>query len=438
MLERKAYEQLVFWKTHKGKQALLVTGARQIGKTYLIREFGARNYENVVEINLLENVDAREAFETARNTADLFMRISLVADAELVAGKTLIFIDEVQECKEMVTAIKFLVERTDYDYVLSGSLLGVELADIRSVPVGYLDTVEMYPLDFEEFCWANKIPMSLFANELAKAFEQFTEVDPFVHERLLSLFHQYLIVGGMPAAVQEFVEEPNMQVVRSIQDNIVRQYKRDISKYNKTDPLGVREVYDLIPSELNAKNKRFVLKSLNENARFNAYAHDFVWLAEANVALPTYCVEEPVYPLLLSKQSRLFKLFLSDVGLLTSRFMKDISLDILAKDPQVNYGSIYENVVAQELKAGGFELFYFNSKKYGELDFVVETRGGQILPIEVKSGKTYKRHRALTSILDVPNYYLNRGYVLCEANVSVEKNIVYLPIYLAGLFRTMR
>lgn len=438
MLERKAYEQLVFWKNHKGKQALLVTGARQIGKTYLIREFGARNYENVVEINLLENVDAREAFETARNTTDLFMRISLVADAELVAGKTLIFIDEVQECKEMVTAIKFLVERTEYDYVLSGSLLGVELADIRSVPVGYLDTVEMYPLDFEEFCWANKIPKSLFANELTKAFEQFVEVDPFVHERLLSLFHQYLIVGGMPAAVQEFVEEPNMQVVRSIQDNIVRQYKRDISKYNKTDPLGVREVYDLIPSELNAKNKRFVLKSLNENARFNSYANDFVWLAEANVALPTYCVEEPVYPLLLSKQSRLFKLFLSDVGLLTSRFMKDVSLDILTKDPQVNYGSIYENVVAQELKAGGFELFYFNSKKYGELDFVVETRGGQILPIEVKSGKTYKRHRALTSILDVSNYHLNRGYVLCEANVSVEGNIVYLPIYLTGLFRKMR
>lgn len=438
MLERKAYEQLDFWKNHKGKQALLVTGARQIGKTYLIREFGARNYENFVEINLLENVDAREAFETARNTTDLFMRISLVADAELVAGKTLIFIDEVQECKEMVTAIKFLVERTEYDYVLSGSLLGVELADIRSVPVGYLDTVEMYPLDFEEFCWANKIPKSLFANELTKAFEQFAEVDPFVHERLLSLFHQYLIVGGMPAAVQEFVEEPNMQVVRSIQDNIVRQYKRDISKYNKSDPLGVREVYDLIPSELNAKNKRFVLKSLNENARFNAYAHDFVWLAEANVALPTYCVEEPVYPLLLSKQSRLFKLFLSDVGLLTSRFMKDVSLDILTKDPQVNYGSIYENVVAQELKAGGFELFYFNSKKYGELDFVVETRGGQILPIEVKSGKTYKRHRALTSILDVSNYHLDKGYVLCEANVSVEDNVVYLPIYLAGFFGKMR
>ncbi|GHU64314.1 ATPase AAA [Clostridia bacterium] len=429
MLKRKAYQKFAEWKNTKTKQGLLVAGARQVGKTYLIREFAKENYANFAEINLLGNELAINAFKEATNASELMARISILSNVELVPGETLVFLDEVQEYKEIVTAIKFLVEQNDYDFVLSGSLLGVELKNIRSVPVGYLDTVILYPLDFEEYCQAKNLPA--FALEAARAaFDACTPVPDYIHDRLLSLFYEYLIVGGMPAAVSAFLETNNLLTVRRIQANLILQNKQDISKYNEADALIIKEIYDLIPSELNNQNKRFILKDMKTNARYGRYEECFIWLADAGVALPVFNADAPMYPLLLSKASNLFKLFMADVGLLTSTFIKDTSIEILNKNPNVNYGSIFENAVAQELKSQKFELYYYRSKKFGELDFVVETPGGTVIPIEVKSGKNYKRHNALRNVLARGDYSISKGYVLSEANVEADGDVTYLPIYM--------
>jgi predicted AAA+ superfamily ATPase len=434
MLVRKAYEQFTAWKDSPSRTALLVTGARQVGKTYSIREFARNAYEQVIELNLIESPQFVDLFKHANSARDILVRLSLATEKQPIPGKTLIFIDEVQECPEIVTAIKFLVDEGSYEYALSGSLLGVELADIRSVPVGYLSTIKMYPLDFEEYCWAQGIGREVF-DLIRDCFASSTEVDDFVHRRLLDEFNRYLIIGGMPDAVTTFQTSNNLANVRAVQDNIKLLYRNDISKYvEKSQQLAIKEIYDLIPSELNNPNKRFIFNNLGGSTRFRAYQNQFSWLIEADVALAVHNVDEPCRPLLLSKQRNLFKLFYSDIGLLTSSFLRQTSLDILAGKVDINYGSIYENVVAQELRAHGFDLYYYNNKRRGEVDFVIEDRNGTVMPIEVKSGKAYQRHRALNNILMVENYHLNRGYVLSSDNLKQKGKVRYLPVYMVGLF----
>lgn len=427
MIPRKIEKELRRFHDSDENKALLITGARQVGKTFIIREFG-KQYESFVEINFLENKAAQSLFENAKDSAELLLRISAVANAPLIPGKTLIFLDEVQECREIVTAIKFLVEEGSYRYILSGSLLGVDLKGIRSVPVGYMRILEMYPLDFEEFARANKVSETVL-DSLRRSFEDKTPVDEIVHEKMMELFRLYLIVGGMPAAVMRYLETNNLQEVIREQQAIIALYKRDISRYDPEEKLHLEDIFDLIPSELNSKNKRFILKNLNENFKFSRYSNSFLWLRDAGVALPTFCANEPTVPLRLSRATNLFKLFLSDVGLLASMYMNDIQIKILNREKDINFGSVYENVAAQELKAHGFELYYFNSKKQGELDFLVE-RAGAILPIEIKSGKDYTKHAALSSVLANEDYAIPEAYVFHNGNVSVSGKVSYYPIYM--------
>ena len=243
-------------------------------------------------------------------------------------GETLIFFDEVQECKEIVTAIKFLVAEGSYRYILSGSLLGVELKDIRSVPVGYMTVFEMFPLNFMEFCRANKISDQVLTH-LQNCFENRESIDSMIHTKMMELFRLYLIVGGMPAVVQRYLDTNNLREVYQIQQGILQLYKKDIAKYDPEEKLYLEDIFNLIPSELNSKNKRFILKNLNENFKFSRYEHSFIWLREAGVALPVFCVQEPVIPLLLSKATNLFKLFLEDVGLLAAMYANGLQLRIL-------------------------------------------------------------------------------------------------------------
>ena len=363
-----------FFQSHE-KKALLVTGARQVGKTYIIEALGRQAFSSFVRINFIENKQARSLFEGAEDSDALLLRLSALAEEELIPGQTLIFLDEVQECKEIVTAIKFLVEEGSYRYILSGSLLGVDLRDIRSVPVGYMDVLEMYPLDLAEFAQANGVAPRVL-DALRESFETKTPVDPVIHEKMMELFRLYLIVGG-----------------------------------------------------LNAKNKRFILKDLHDNFKFDRFRNSFLWLKDAGVALPTYSVKDPVSPLLLTKTANLFKLFLSDVGLLSAMYMDGIQLKILNREQDINFGSVYENAAAQELKAHGFDLYYFNSKKQGEVDFLVE-RTGQVLPLEIKSGKDYTKHAALNNLLENPAYAIPEAYVFHNGNVNVNGKITYYPIYL--------
>ena len=426
---RRKIEQRIrdFYRTEK-KKALLITGARQVGKTYAIREYGKAAFDSFIEINFLENREARSLFENAAGSADILLRISALVRQPLIPGKTLIFFDEVQECKELVTAIKFLVDEGSYRYILSGSLLGVELRDIRSAPVGYLDIFEMYPLDFEEFARANGVSGRVIDN-LKENCDRLTAVDAIVHEKMMELFRLYLIVGGMPAVVARYLDTNNLQEVVQEQRAILALYRRDIARYDPQNKLYLEDIFGLIPSELNAKNKRFILKNLNENFKYSRYQNSFIWLKNAGVALPVFCVKEPVAPLLLNKSVNLFKLFLADVGLLAAMYMDGIQLKVLKREKDINFGSVYENAVAQELKAHGYELYYFNSSRQGELDFVVE-KDGSALPIEIKSGKDYTRHAALDNVMNNEDYAIPRAYVFQNDNVSVRGKIVYLPIYM--------
>lgn len=331
--------------------------------------------------------------------------------------------------------IKFLVEDGRFTYGLTGSLLGVELKDLRSEPVGFMDIVDVHPLDFEEFALAAGVSPDIFMH-LSDCFEKKVPVDPVVHERMMSVFRLYMVVGGMPAAVWKYITTNNLQVVADEHRAVLRLYKRDISQYDPDRKLYLDEIFALIPSELNAKNKRFILKILNQNAKYQRYENGFLWLKNAGVAIPVFNVEKPKSPLQLNQHRNLFKLFQNDVGLLVTQYSNGIQLKILAGDTTLNYGAIYESVVAQELLAHGFEnLCYFNSKTQGEVDFIIENGDGSVLPVELKSGKDYEFHNALTNILSNDEYSIPSAVVLCNDNVHTKGKRLYLPVYMATFLR---
>ena len=428
MLERKISRYIEhFYEVNKG--ALLLSGARQIGKTYSVRRFAEKKFKSFIEINFVDNPDAVGIFSNAKNSSDILLRLSAFVNQPLIKGETLIFFDEVQLCPEIVTAIKFLVDDGRYRYIMSGSLLGVELNNLRSVPVGYMEVKEMYPLDLEEFMWAVGVNEDVIAS-LKKSWEEKKHVDDFVHKKMMDVFRLYLIVGGMPAAVMSYKENNNLQDVMASQREIISLYKKDISQYDEKRSLKIKEVFDLIPSELNSKSKRFFIKDINTKARAEMYENEFLWLKNAGVAIPVFNVDEPKLPLKLASSRNLFKLFSNDVGLLACQYSDGIQLKILTGDEAINHGSVYENVVAQELLAHGFdELYYYNSKKMGELDFILEY-DGNVFPVEVKSGKDYSRHRALNNILTCPEYDIPHAIVLCNNNFEVKDNVIYVPIYM--------
>lgn len=414
-----------FYRTQKS--ALLLAGARQTGKTFAIREFG-KTFSSFIEINFIQQPEAISLFENVSSAEEILLRISAFTTVDLIKGDTLIFFDEVQKCSNIVTAIKFLVDEGSYRYALSGSLLGVELKDLRSVPVGYLDVKDVFPLSFQEFALNVGVAKRIIEH-IHSCMDSNTPVDDIVHARMLDLYRLYTIVGGMPAVVDQYIETKDLKVVERTQSGILTLYKADISQYAENDKLKIKEIFDLIPSELDAKNKRFILKRLNEHAKFNRIENDFLWLKNAGVAIPVYNVEAPVEPLKLAETRNLFKLFSNDVGLLACQFGNGIQIKMLSGDISINYGAIYENVVAQELLCNGISPYYYNSKRMGELDFVISTDMG-VVPIEVKSGKDYERHNALGNVLECDNFDINLAYVLCNGNVQKKGKILYLPVYM--------
>lgn len=428
MLKRKIYKQIVdFYNNNPGK-ALMITGARQVGKSYIIEEYAKKNFKSYIRIDFIKNPDYVEILKDAGSAENILLRLSSVFGDKLIPNNTMIFFDEVQECKELITQIKYLVQEGSYKYVLSGSLLGTIFQDIHSVPVGYMSIIRMYPLDFEEFAWANGIGEKVF-EVLSDAYQNKMPIDEYIHKRLLSLFELYLVVGGMPSSITQYLKTKNLKIVAEEQLSIVDLYKEDIAKYDKEEKLYLREIFDLIPSELHSKNKRFILKNLNEYTKFSKYHNSFIWLSNAGVALPSYVASEPKSPLVMSRSTNLFKLYLNDVGLLTAMYGNDIQLKILNHETEINFGALYENVAAEELTAHGFRLFFFNSKKFGEVDFLVESEG-KIIPLEIKSGKNYSRHNAINNLLKIKEFDIDKGYVFCNSNVKKEDKITYYPIYM--------
>lgn len=429
MLNRKIESSLIHWIKCDEKKALLIDGARQVGKTYIIRNVLKYTDSNYIEFNLIQSPQLIQILSKSESVDDMITNLSLFTNKPFIKGKTFIFIDEIQEFKEITTKIKFWVDDGSFRFIFSGSLLGVELKNIKSAPVGYLKTLTMYPLDFEEFLQIYNFSDSL-KDSLYNSFVNRTPVNEAVHQRLMQIFNAYLNVGGMPSAVQRFSETKNLEDVIVEHSDIMTQYKKDFTKYeNEHKRSYLTSIYDLIPAELSKANKRFIFNDLVKGLRYERSAEDFLWLSGAGVALPVYNIQEPVLPLKINENRSLFKLFLSDVGMLTTAYGKATKMHIISDNANINSGAIYENVAAQELLSHGFQLYYYNSKKFGELDFVIEYKG-KVLPIEIKSGKDYKRHSALSNVFDISNYSINEAFVFTNQNIEVKDNYVYYPIYM--------
>ena len=412
----------------------MVTGARQIGKTWLIREEIAKSGYCKFEVNFIDQPDLVDYLNVKMSANEFLVKLKMIMPEDCKPQETVVFFDEIQKCPEIVTKIKFLVEEGSFKYVMSGSLLGVELKGITSVPVGYLTVLRMYPMDFKEFMIANNVSKTTL--EMLKAkFETCQPVDEFIHQKLLSLFFIYLIVGGMPDAVKIYIATKDIREVDKVQRDIVALYKEDFSQYESEDKkLKLISIYDIIPAELNKQNKKFVFTMLNKELKFDRYENSFLWLKDAGVALPVYNVEAPVIPLKASKSSNVFRLFSNDTGLLTSAYPAETKLELINKNSEVNNGAHFENAVAQQLTANGLEPYFCKKKNIGELDVLVEM-DGKVVPIEVKSGKAYKAHKSLDNFMKISDYHIEKAYVLSVANMEQEGSVVYLPIYMCYLLK---
>ena len=418
----------------RSDKALLVTGARQIGKTWLIREEIAKSGYRKFEVNFIDQPDLVDYLNVKMSANEFLVKLKMIMPEDCKPQETVVFFDEIQKCPEIVTKIKFLVEEGSFKYVMSGSLLGVELKGIASVPVGYLTFIRMYTMDFEEFMIANNVSKTTL-EMLKEKFETCQPVDEFIHQKLLSLFFIYLIVGGMPDAVKTYIATKDIREVDKVQRDIVALYKEDFSQYESEDKkLKLISIYDIIPAELNKQNKKFVFTMLDKELKFDRYENSFLWLKDAGVALPVYNVEAPVIPLKASKSSNVFRLFSNDTGLLTSAYPAETKLELINKNSEVNNGAHFENAVAQQLMANGLEPYFCKKKNIGELDVLVEL-DGKVVPIEVKSGKAYKAHKSLDNFMKISDYHIEKAYVLSVANTEQEGVVVYLPIYMCYLLK---
>lgn len=429
MLKRKITASFEHWKTFAHEKALLVVGARQVGKSFAIREFGKANYACFIEINLFEDARAREALRAASDASDFISRVTVLAGQTVVPGNTLVFIDEIQEAPDVVTMAKFLVEDGRCQWAFSGSMLGTEFKGVRSYPVGSVHELAMYPLDFEEFCWAIGVAGETLET-VRGCCKNETPVEGYIHEALMANFRTYLVAGGMPEAVCRLVDsDGDLASVRQVLEGLNRQYRRDIAKYAATRALQVQSIFDQLPVQLEGDARRFVLNSVDPQARFEKYQRDFVWLTNAGVALKTDLVDEPRSPLLKTANPMKFKLHQSDTGMLMARYPISLAQAAYLDEKDPNLGGMYENVVAQQLTAQGHKLYYYQTRKRGEVDFVVDAGNGKAVPIEVKSGRYYHAHAALDHVLETEGYNVELGIVLSRGNVERRGKVLYLPLY---------
>ena len=433
MLKRKAEKEIMEW-IQSSKTALLVSGARQVGKTWSIRKCLQDANCDYLEVNPIEEPELSPALAQCSSVSDLVVMLSAAKSYSFKKGETVLFIDEVQECRDIVTKIKFWVDEGSYRYVLSGSLLGIELRSLRSAPVGYLSEIKMHPLDFEEFLIASGVLPDTIEH-LQRCFAERKPVENLIHQKMMQHFRRYLVVGGMPAAADEYAASGDLNKVTAIQRNIIELYKLDFTKYEQEDKkLMLISIFEQIPSQLMKQNRRFHYSDIKKGLRFERLEDSFLWLSSAGVVVPVYNATEPRVALKQNMKSSLLKLYCSDVGLLTCQYGNAIRLKILTDDASVNLGGVYENAVAQELNAHGFPMYFYNSHRNGELDFIIE-QDLTVVPIEVKSGKDYYVHSAISKVASTPEYDVETAYVLANCNVSQEGRMLYLPIYLCTFLR---
>lgn len=433
MLFRKIESLIEEHLTNNTKKILLIDGARQVGKTYIIRYVGKKLFENFIEINMLEDSVGNHLFENVRTVEDFYLQVSMIDGRRLKEkDNTLIFIDEIQAYPQLLTLLKFLAQDGKYTYVASGSLLGVTLSETTSIPMGSIRKVRMFPLDFEEFLYANGMNKQV-VTFLKEKYEKLEPLDEAMHNKFMDLFRKYLLVGGLPDAVNTYIETKNIDRVREIQSEIHDYYAADASKYDGQRKLKIRRIYDLIPSYMENKKKRVVAQSI-ENKRgktFSDYEDEFEYLISAGIALNVQAISNPVFPLIESTGKNLLKLYLNDVGIMSSILYGNNIRAVLDDVRGINLGSLYENVVASELIAHGHKLYYYDNKSKGEVDYLIDDYNNlSALPIEVKSGKDYMIHSALNNLTGNEDYHINKAYVVSNEGVIKRRGkIIYIPIY---------
>jgi hypothetical protein len=439
MLYRKIEATIEAHLRSGSQKTLLIDGARQVGKTYIIRHVGKKLFENFIEVNMVEDSLGERLFENTRTVEDFYLKISMLAGEKMKQREnTLIFLDEIQAYPQLLTLLKFLAQDGRFTYIASGSLLGVTLSQTTSIPMGSIRKVRMFPLDFEEFLYANGFSQFTISAMETK-FHRLESLDETMHKKMLDLFRKYLLVGGLPDAVNAYLAEKNIRSVREIQSEIHDYYAADASKYDEEKKLKIRRIYDMIPSNMENKKKRVVAQQIEQKKgkTFRDYEDEFEYLISAGIALNVQAISNPVFPLIESSGKNLLKLYLNDVGILTGIFYGNNIRAILNDEKSINLGSVYETVVASELIAHGYKLFYYDNRSKGEVDYLVDDYDSlSAVPIEVKSGKDYRVHSALSTLVQNEDYHIQKAFVVSnERTVTVKGKIIYIPIYDIMFFR---
>lgn len=418
---------------------MIIQGARQVGKSYIIRHVGKQLFKNFIEINFIEDYNGPKNFEEVKSTDEFYLILSsLYGDKLGKQDDTIIFLDEIQKYPQFLTMLKFLRQEARFTYIASGSLLGISLKKTVSVPVGSIEIVTMYPLDFEEFIIANNVGIDV-RDAMKHAFESHNSLPIGLHDRLMMLFKRYLLVGGLPEAVNTYLSTHNIMEVRKVQLSIHELYGIDASQYDEEHKLKIKRMYDMLPSIMENHKKRVIFKNIEDKkgARASEFKDELDYLTSSGIALETTAISNPKFPLSESIKKNLLKLYLNDVGILTALLYRNNVHPILNDENSINLGSVYETVVAMELIAHGNTLHYYDNKSYGEVDFLIDDfQTLSVSPIEVKSGKDYKIHSALSRLINTKDYNIHHGYVLSNSVKVEEKNgIIYMPIYNVAFFK---
>ena len=435
MLKRKMYDKLLEWKNTKKKECLLLKGARQVGKTYLVRQFGKNEYDSFIEINFHMQSSLKVIFEGDRSAEEVYKRITAnIPGVKLVPGKTLIFLDEIQKCSDARTALKFLAEDNRYDVIASGSLLGLsygqdddrEVKEIESVPVGYEKQVMMYSLDFEEFLWSYGYGNDT-VDYLRSFFESREKIPSEILQRFDNILREYIIIGGMPEVVSDFMEFKDFGRVQEIQDKILASYADDISQHAKgAEKVKVRKCYDSIPRQLARENKKFKYSEVESKATARKFGDSIQWLHDANMAYICCNTSMPVLPLKAYEKENEFKLYINDTGLLMALYgfsAKQALLNGKLKGPAK--GGIYENFVAETLVKSGYTLHYYKPDDNSELEFVIE-KDGEVVPVEVKAGNTATK--SLNQFIET--FEPEAAYKIIGGNTGQTDNKITIPHFL--------
>lgn len=444
MLKRKIETYLSDWKKSDNKKPLVIKGVRQCGKTYIVKTFANDNYENVVYMNFILEPDKKSAFAGNLDVETIILNLSaLIPGSRFVSGKTCIILDEIQECKEARTALKSFDMDGRFDVIATGSLLGVEGYGKRkdkdknkgedSVPVGYETLVEMYPLDFEEFLWANGIGTNVIETVRA-CFENETVVPEGIHKAMMELLYRYIIVGGLPEVVNCYLDTKNVELIYEKQRTLIAEYEEDMVKYAEdSDKPNIRECFESIPRQLAKENKKFQYSVVKKGGRASQYSGSLQWLEDAGIAKRCYNTTITELPLSGNSISDCFKVYTTDIGILMGMLDYGTQTDILAGNLRGYKGAIFENLMADFLCKSGQKLYYFHKESGLEIDFLVRFKGECVI-IEVKA-KTGKAKSMTTVLKNKDVYHVNHGIKLGQYNVGREGSILTIPLYMGFLIK---